>query len=51
MGNEVGKVFGMELMPSMPKFIPKYFCNIFNTKKTSIEGFIIRSMEVIMVAR
>ena len=26
--NVVGKVVGMELMPSMPKFIPRDFCRI-----------------------
>ena len=36
-GNEVRKVVGMELIPSIPKFIPGNFCMIFNKNRTSIE--------------
>ena len=45
MGNEVRKVFGMTLMPLMPKFIPGHFCMIFNKNRTSIEMFRTTSIE------
>ena len=51
MGNEVGKIVGMTLMPSMPKFIPGHFCMIFNKKSdldrgcSLIKGFRLSSIE------
>ena len=36
-GNEVRRVVGMKLMPSMPKSTPKHFCMIFYKSRTSIK--------------
>ena len=40
MGNEVRKVVGMKLMPSMTNFIPGHFCMIFDKNGTSSEGLV-----------
>ena len=59
MGNEVRRVVGMTLMPSMPKSIPAHFCMIFLQKldlnrgfiKPSIKGLIKPSIEILIKPR
>ena len=44
-GNEVSRVVGMALIPSMPKSIPIHFCMIFLQKPNLDQGFIGSSIE------
>ena len=44
-GNEVRRVVGMTLMPSMPKSIPAHFCKIVLKNQDLDRGFIESSME------
>ena len=44
-GNEVRRVVGMTLMPSMPKSIPTHFCMILKKNKDLNRGFIGSSIE------